>query len=367
MVKSLTIVFLLVLNLALAQDAKVKGTLPVSLSGKTLVLTLMNYETRKDKKVQEIKINKDGTFAFTVPSTEPLIYNLGAGDSSLLQMLIKPKDNIDLTIRKDAIVAKGSVDTQYLIDYEANRKKVYQKWLKPAYDSSSAAEKSGSKARIEYWNMQHEKASENYKAELAKWVNQPFFLNSLASVHHTIRWHSDHDLALMDAMAAALQKKYPKEELTRQLIVKVKAAKRIALGSTAPDFQLKNVDGNMVDLKNYRGKYTLVDFWASWCGPCRQESPTLVRLYDVYNAKGFEILTVSIDTDEVKWKNAIKKDGFTWQSVSELSGYSGPTSTLYSISAIPSSFLLDKNGKIIAKNLRGKDLESKLAELMGKP
>jgi hypothetical protein len=256
--KSLAILFVLIFNLAVAQEGKVKGTLPASLSGKTLVLTLMNYETRKDKQVKEIKMDKNGAFAFTIPATEPLIYNLSAGDSSLLHMLIKPNDNIDLTIRKDAIVAKGSVDTQYLIDYEAYRKKLFQKWMKPTYDSSAAAEKSGDKTRIEYWNMQHEKSSENYKAELGKWVNQPFFLNSLASVHHTLRWHSDHDIALMDAMAAALQKNYPKAELTRQLVAKVNSAKRIAIGATAPEFQLKNIEGNLVDIKSYRGKYTLL-------------------------------------------------------------------------------------------------------------
>jgi peroxiredoxin len=363
--KNIAILFVLVLavNLAVAQDAKIKGTLPASLSGRTLVLTLMNYETRKDQQVKEIKMDKNGNFVFSIPSTEPLIYNLSAGDSSLLHMLIKPKDNIDLAVRKDAIVAKGSVDTQYLIDYEANRKKAFDKYMRPTYDSSSVAEKSGDKARIEYWNMQHEKSSENYKAELGKWVSQPFFLNSLASVHHTLRWHADHDIALMDAMSAALQKSYPKAELTRQLVAKVNSAKRVAIGATAPDFQLKNAQGNLVDLKSYRGKYVLVDFWASWCAPCRQESPTLVRLYNSFKDKDLEILTVSIDTDENKWKNAIKKDGFTWETVSELSGYSGPSSALYNISAIPSSFLLDKDGKIVAKNLRGKNLEKKLEEL----
>ncbi|MEI9918449.1 MAG: TlpA disulfide reductase family protein [Bacteroidota bacterium] len=366
MIKIIALLFALTLNVAVAQEGKVKGTLPPSLSGRTLVLTLMNYETRKDQQVKEIKMDKNGAFAFSIPLTEAAIFNLSAGDSSLLHMLIKPNDNIDLTVRKDAIVAKGSVDTQYLINYEAHRKILFQKWLKPAYDSAAVAEKSGDKKRIEYWNMQHEKASENYKAELGQWVRQPFFLNSLASVHHTLRWHSDHDIELMDAMAAALQKNYPKAELTRQLVAKVNSAKRIAIGATAPEFQLKNLEGNTVDLKSYRGKYTLVDFWASWCGPCRQESPTLVRLYNSFKDSGFEILTVSIDTDETKWKNAIKKDGFTWQSVSELSGYAGPTSALYNISAIPSSFLLDKDGKIVAKNLRGKDLEKMLGELTGK-
>jgi peroxiredoxin len=280
-------------------------------------------------------------------------------------MVAKPADNIELTIRKDFVSSKGSPDTQYLINYEANRKKVFKKWLQPTYDSSSAAVKKGDKARIEYWNVEHEKASENYKAELATWVSQPFFLNSLAVVHHTMRWHSDHDIALMDAMAAAAQKNYPNYELTRQLVYKVNSTKRIAIGAIAPEFQSKNADGQQVDLKSYRGQYTLVDFWASWCGPCRQESPTLVRLYNSYHEKGFTILSVSIDTDDTKWRNAIKKDGYLWQNLSELSGYAGPTAVLYNVSAIPNSFLLDKEGRIIAKNLRGKNLENKLIELMG--
>jgi len=363
--KKLTILLVFILNLAMAQEAKINGTLPSSLSQKTLVLTLMNYETRKDKEIQKIKINREGVFNLSVQLNEPAIYNLTAGDSSLLHLLVKPGDNINLTIRKDAIVSKGSIDTQYLIDYEANRKKVFKKWLQPTYDSSAVAVKSGDKARIEYWNVAHEKASENYKAELAVWVRQPFFINSLSAVHHTMRWHSDYDIALMDEMVKSLQSKYPNYELTRQLISKVNSTKRIAIGAIAPEFQSKNIEGQSVDLKSYRGQYTLVDFWASWCGPCRQESPTLVRLYNTYKEKGFTLLSVSIDTDDTKWKNAIKKDGYLWQNVSELSGYSGSTAALYNVSAIPNSFLLDKEGKIIAKNLRGKDLEKKLVELMG--
>jgi thiol-disulfide isomerase/thioredoxin len=107
----------------------------------------------------------------------------------------------------------------------------------------------------------------------------------------------------------------------------------------------------------------LVEFWASWCAPCREESPTLVRLYNEYKDKGFAILSVSIDKNTTQWKNAIRQDGYTWENVCDLNGYGGPTAALYTVTAIPNSFLLDKNGRIIAKNLRGKDLESKLAEL----
>ena len=359
---------LLVLLLAstgvFAQQAIVNGTVPQDLFGKSIKLTLINYETRDDKVMQEVTITPDGKFTLTIPLKEPEIYDLGVDNSSLVQVLAKPGDKIHLKISKDLIQATGSKETQYLIDYEANRKIVFNKYLRRTYDSSAAAVKSGDKARIEYWNVEHEKASQNYKAELAVWVEQPFFINSLAAVHHSIRWNSETDTALMNQMVTIFQQKYPNYDLTRQLVNKVNATKRIAIGAIAPGFVSTDTAGKKVDLKDYRGKYTFVEFWASWCPPCREESPTLVRLYHSYKDKGFTILSVSIDKNTTQWKNAIRQDGYTWGNVCDLNGYGGPTAALYTVTAIPNSFLLDKDGRIIAKNLRGKELESKLAELM---
>jgi len=347
-----------------AQHATVTGATASNFYGKSITLTLINYETRNDKVVEETSISKDGKFTLTIPSKEPEIYDLGVDNSSLVQVLVKPGDKIHLKISNDTIEATGSKETQYLIAYEAHRKKVFNKYLKRTYDSSAAAVKSGNAARIEYWNVEHEKASVNYKAELAQWVEQPFFINSLAAVHHSIRWNPETDTALMDEMVSIYQKKYPGYDLTRQLVNKVNATKRIAIGAIAPGFVSTDTSGQKVDLNGDRGKYTLVEFWASWCAPCREESPTLVRLYNQYKDKGFTILSVSIDKNTTAWKNAIRQDGYTWGNVCDLDGYGGPTAALYTVTAIPNNFLLDKNGRIIAKNLRGKMLESKLAELM---
>ena len=348
-----------------SQPAVVNATLPAAYAGKSVQLTLMNYETRKDLKLKEGIVGANGGFQFIIPLKEPLIYTISVADSGLVQVLAKPGDRIRLQIKSDEIICTGSRETQYLIDYEVNRKKVFAKYLRRTYDSSAAAVQSGDKARIEYWNVEHEKASEQYKAELAVWVKQPFFINSLAAVHHSIRWHSDNDTALMDQMVQIYQKKYPNTELTRELVSRVTATKRIALGAFAPEFITKDTADKNVDLKAYRGKYTLLEFWASWCPPCREESPTLVRLYNNYKDKGFTILSVSIDTDKSRWTNAIRKDGYVWENVSEMDGYSGSTVSLYTVTAIPNSFLLDKDGRIIAKNLRGKELENKLLELLG--
>jgi thiol-disulfide isomerase/thioredoxin len=364
--KMRTLFLLLMISIrAAAQQAVVTGTVPAEFAGRSVKLTLINYETRNDSLLQEAAVSSNGAFKFSIKGKQPEIYDVAIGNTSLVQVLAKPGDKIHLIIGKDSIQVTGSIETQYLIAYEANRKRVFNKYLKRTYESSAAAVESGDKQRIEYWNVQHEQASVDYKAELAVWVEQPFFLNSLAAVHHSIRWNSETDTALMDRMVAIYKKKYPNYDLTRQLVNKVNATERIAIGAIAPEFVAADTAGNQNDFNRDRKKYTLLEFWASWCAPCREESPTLVRLYDQYKDRGFTIVSVSIDKNATQWKNAIRHDGYTWPNVCDYNGYGGPTAALYTVTAVPNSFLLDQNGRIIAKNLRGKLLEDELAELMG--
>lgn len=142
------------------------------------------------------------------------------------------------------------------------------------------------------------------------------------------------------------------------------AAKTTAVGSIAPDFTLKDVNGKPVSLAAFKGKYILVDFWASWCGPCRQENPTVVKAYQNYKSKGFDILGVSLDEKKDKWEQAIKQDKLDWTQVSDLKGWQSEVAELYGVKAIPMNYLLDKEGKIIAKSLRGAELIRKLGELL---
>lgn len=132
----------------------------------------------------------------------------------------------------------------------------------------------------------------------------------------------------------------------------------------APDFQGKSPDGKVVTLQSALGKITLLDFWASWCPPCRKENPNVVKLYADYHAKGFNILGVSLDEDVTKWKAAIAKDKITWPQVSNLKGWNDPIAKLYGIEEIPTTFLLDAEGNIIARGLTGEALRAKVASLL---
>jgi peroxiredoxin len=138
-----------------------------------------------------------------------------------------------------------------------------------------------------------------------------------------------------------------------------------AFGQSAPDFTQAQPDGTPLSLSSLRGKLVLIDFWASWCGPCRAENPNVVRIYDRFKDRGIEILGVSLDENRAAWLGAIEEDGLTWKHVSDLKGWSNAVAQQYAVRSIPHTVLVGPDGVILAKNLRGEALEQKIAEVLG--
>lgn len=148
---------------------------------------------------------------------------------------------------------------------------------------------------------------------------------------------------------------------------KLDAHESVEVGKVAPDFSAKTPEGKTVSLKEAKGKVTIIDFWASWCMPCREENPNVVALYNEFHDKGLNIIGVSLDNpgDDAKWKAAIAQDKLTWPQVSNLQSWQDPIAKKYNVTSIPATFLLDASGKIVAKNLHGEELKAKVKELLG--
>lgn len=306
----------------------------------------------------------DGVFKVDLEIEEPQLLAISI-DSKMFPVYVeKSKIEISGTVDMlDSAVVKGSKSHEVF--------KAYGDVMLPVHDENRQLMSEYRNARATQDKAAEDKVLERYEAlqKKQKELTEKFIKDHSKShvaaylVQEQTKYNSDYDevKSAFELLSSSLSATKPFKSVEEKL-AKLESVK---IGAVAPDFEMADSTGTMVKLSSLRGKYLLMDFWASWCSPCRAENPNVVKLYNKYADKNFDIIGISLDQSKDAWLEAIKADQLTWNHVSDLAGWQNAASQLYQVSGIPHTVLLDPEGKIIAKNLRGKALEDKLAELLG--
>lgn len=372
MKKTLFILFLAIglvsFKAIIDNDFTLTGTVKGLENGKTVTLERQD-EVLGMVAVETVKIENE-KFSFKGKALEPSIHFIQVQDIQGKVAFILENGKINFTIYKDSVAKStigGTKNNEDLQNFNSAAMKVQKKMqdfqaanMKKMQDAQASNDEATMNALMdEFGKMQSEimAMTASFPEKNPKSFLSVLFLDNMFN-------QPDVDIEKIKTVYNGLDASLKATKPGKTVKSKIDNFKSIAIGSMAPEFSAPNPDGKVISLKESLGKITIIDFWASWCGPCRKENPSVVALYNEYHSKGLNIIGVSLDKDAAKWKEAIAKDNLTWNHISNLKFWSDPIAELYNIKSIPATFILDANGKIIARDLRGAELRAKVAEIL---
>lgn len=338
---------------------KITGVVDGAANGDTVFI--QNRVNREFIKLDSAII-KDGKFIFEgkQDSTVNRYITYTKGERKYFADFFLENGDISLSLgEKDSIVGTPSNDIYQAFKTQMNALNSKMETVYTSMQAPTLTEEQ-KKVKSEEMNALDKSMTGTIVQTIDKNIANPVGIYLLKAYNYYIEYDK------LETILEKIPTKYQKNEDILHLKDLVKTAKATSVGQKFVDFSMLTPEGKPIKLSDYagKGKYVLVDFWASWCGPCRQEMPNLVKVYTQYKDKGFEIVGVSLDKDGVSWKNGIKRLNITWPQMSDLKYWECEGSKLYAIRSIPHTLLLDKNGKIIARGLHGEELQTKLAELL---
>lgn len=323
-------------------------------------------------------IDEKGEFLINHVSPKVGFYRLRISNSNFAMLVLDSAQKVTITADArdlgNTFKAEGSPDTKLFLEYNAlaQGQKVRTDSLENIFRTAMVTMKLDS-LRADSLSKELQKPYETmvaqYSEVLAKKIKEN--PNSFASIMAIQQLRPEEYIEVYKILDKGLSERYPDNNdvksyhaMVQQAEMMVSRTEAIKVGSEAPELILPMPNNKDLALSSLRGKVVLVDFWASWCGPCRKEMPNVKRAYEKYKNKGFEILGVSLDKDRTAWLDAISSEGMTWPQVSDLKFWQSEACQIYAVQSIPYTVLIDKEGKIIATNLRGAELDKKLSEVL---
>lgn len=312
------------------------------------------------------KISPNNSFLISTNIEKSNFFQLSNGAKQYTILILEPNEVVELDLDAQRMLqpakVKGSpISMQfYSILQNVNQFDAAQQQLNAEYEKYVGTAQQDSVGQV--LSRQYEAIKIQKEEYLKKEIsNSP----SLASLIFLENIDIEQNLDLYIKLDKILYAKYPDNLFVKDVHNKVESKMRLAPGSAAPEINLPDQEGNNIALSTLKGKVVLIDFWASWCSPCRRENPNNVRLYEKYKSKGFEIYGVSLDKERSSWVKAIKDDKLTWTHVSDLRYWQSVAAKKYGVSSIPFTVLIDKEGNVIEVGLRGAALEQKLEQIFG--